>query len=92
MRRAGGGFVNWFIRLALENKKINIYEKGRFIRDLNYIDDVLCALLLVAADERSNGKFFNLGGPEALSIREIAGQILKITKLAYIKVSHTLRN
>ena len=36
------------------------------------MDDVVEALLLAASDQRANGKIFNLGSPEALSLEDSA--------------------
>jgi len=76
MRHSRQGFLNWFIRLALDNKKIKIYGDGLQIRDFNYIDDVVRAFLLAAGDARAAGESFNLGGFEPMSLIDITQMII----------------
>ncbi len=65
-------FLGIWIRLLLEGKPIKVFGDGKQRRDYNYVDDVTEALLLAASDERANGKIFNLGSPEALSLEDTA--------------------
>ena len=44
------GVVNWFIKLILDNKEVQLFGDGRQIRDLNYVDDVIEAMLLAATN------------------------------------------
>ena len=62
MKHHKQGIINWFIRQVIEEKEIKIFGKGTQIRDTNYIDDVVEAFLLAAADERTNGEVYNIGG------------------------------
>jgi UDP-glucose 4-epimerase len=66
-------FLGWWLRLALEGRPIEIYGDGSQVRDFNYVDDVAHAFLLAGASERANGQVYNLGSPEPLSLRELAG-------------------
>ncbi|HEX2913119.1 MAG TPA: NAD-dependent epimerase/dehydratase family protein [Chloroflexia bacterium] len=52
----------WLLRLVLDNKTAQIFGDGQQLRDLNYVDDVVDALLRAAALDEANGHFFNLGG------------------------------
>lgn len=70
------GFIGWFIRLAVDGQEIQIYGDGKQKRDLTYVDDVVQAFLLAAVREEANGQVFNLGGPEPVSLLQIA-EILK---------------
>jgi UDP-glucose 4-epimerase len=56
------GFLGYFIRQVLLNEPITIYGDGQQLRDFNYVDDVVDALLRVGASEEANGHFYNLGG------------------------------
>jgi UDP-glucose 4-epimerase len=62
MRHHKQGIINWFIRQLIEGQTIKLYGDGKQIRDINYVDDVVEALLLVACNEKANGEVFNLGG------------------------------
>jgi UDP-glucose 4-epimerase len=62
MRHHKQGIINWFIRQLIEEQTIKLYGDGKQVRDINYVDDVVEALLLVACNEKANGEVFNLGG------------------------------
>jgi dTDP-L-rhamnose 4-epimerase len=49
-----------------------VYEDGGQSRDLIYVEDVARANLLVAADERADGRVFNVGTGQAAEIGELA--------------------
>jgi UDP-glucose 4-epimerase len=55
-------FIGWWFHQLLTGKDIEIFGDGRQIRDLNYVDDVVNALLLCAAHPAARGKIYNLGG------------------------------
>lgn len=65
-------FLGIWIRLLLEGKKIQVFGDGKQLRDYNYVDDVVDAMLLVANSEKSNGAVYNLGASEIKSLEETA--------------------
>ena len=65
------GFLGTFIRKALTGETVCIFGDGSQIRDLNYVDDVVDAILLAGATESINGKVFNLGHPEPVNLKQI---------------------
>lgn len=73
------GFIGWFIRLAAEGREIEIYGDGEQKRDLNFVDDVCEALLLAGAREEANGRIYNLGHFEVVSLRDLAEMIITIS-------------
>jgi UDP-glucose 4-epimerase len=77
MKHHRQGIINWFVRLAMEGKPITIYGDGGQVRDTNYVDDVVWALMLAALRDETNGEVFNLGG-EPASILELAELISDI--------------
>lgn len=77
MKHPRQGVVNWFIRQIMDGQKIKLYGEGAQIRDLNYVDDVVDALLLVMGHEDTNGEVYNIGG-EAISLKETVEQMIKI--------------
>jgi nucleoside-diphosphate-sugar epimerase len=62
------GFVGIFIRQALQGEKIKVFGDGRQIRDFNYIDDVIDAILLAVSTEECYGNFYNLGSVRKYSL------------------------
>ncbi len=73
------GFIGWFVRHALTGGVIELYGEGKQRRDLNYVDDVVEALLLAGGSEKSDGEIFNLGGSEPVSLFDIADELIRLT-------------
>lgn len=73
------GFIPWFIRQAMDGETIELFGDGRQRRDLNYVDDVVDALLLAGLSEEAEGEIFNLGNPQNVSLAEIADLLIEIT-------------
>lgn len=62
------GFIAVFIRQIIQGEKIRIFGDGLQIRDMNYVDDVVNALLLAGATPACYGQIFNLGGSEPINL------------------------
>ena len=86
MKHSKQGFLNWFIRLAMDNQDITIYEPGSQKRDFNYVDDVVEAMLLAITTDKSNGEAFNLGSGEPISVEDIAQKVVEIVGSGRIKL------
>lgn len=69
-------FLGIWIKLLLEKKSIEVWG-GRQLRDFTYIDDAVDAFLLAATKEEANGKVFNLGGCEVISLNDLADMLVK---------------
>jgi nucleoside-diphosphate-sugar epimerase len=54
-------FLGIWIRRILEGKPIQIFGDGLQIRDYNYVEDVVAALIAAASTEEAFGKILNLG-------------------------------
>jgi len=67
-------FVGIWVRLLLEGKSFEIWG-GDQLRDFNYVEDVVDAFLMAAADPQSDGSVFNLGSDEVVSLKEL-GELL----------------
>jgi UDP-glucose 4-epimerase len=81
------GFIGWFIRLALENKTIQIFGDGSQLRDFVYVDDAADAFLRAGASDRCNGEVFNVGGDRPISHRDLSALLLKVAgsgSVAYV--------
>lgn len=77
MKHSKQGFIGWFVRQAMDDSTIKIYGDGKHLRDLNYVDDVVSALLMTAVDNKANGEVFNLGG-SSTSVIELVRMIIKV--------------
>ncbi len=72
------GFIAWFIRLAIEDREVEIYGDGSQLRDFVYVDDVVDAFLRAGASEACNGEVFNVGGREPMSLRDLVTLLLEV--------------
>jgi UDP-glucose 4-epimerase len=70
-------FLGIWVKLLLEGKPFEIWE-GHHLRDFNYVDDVVEAFILAAEQERSNGKIYNLGGNETISLTDLGKLLIEI--------------
>jgi UDP-glucose 4-epimerase len=72
------GFINWFVRLAVEGGRFRLYGDGSQLRDMVYVDDLIQAMLLAAVTPIAAGKILNHGSGSPASLREIATHLCEI--------------
>lgn len=65
-------FLGIWVRLLLEGKPIKVFGDGKQLRDFNYVDDCVEALLLAGASDAANGKVYNLGSTEVVGLKDLA--------------------
>lgn len=65
-------FLGIWLRRLLEGQPLLVYGDGMQIRDFNYVDDVVDAMLLVATREEAYGQVFNLGADDPMSLKDVA--------------------
>ena len=71
-------FLGIWIRNVLEGKPVLVFGDGAQLRDFNYVDDVVDAMLLAARDDKANGEVFNLGSSEVISLKDLASTLVEI--------------
>jgi UDP-glucuronate decarboxylase len=77
-----GRVVSNFIVQALRGEPITIYGEGQQTRSFCYVDDLIDGLIkLMNSSEEVTGPV-NLGNPREFSIRELADQVIALTKSA----------
>jgi UDP-glucose 4-epimerase len=74
------GVVNWFVRLAIDNKTIQVFGDGQLKRDFLYIDECVDALLMSAASEMAYGQVFNVGVDKPVNFVELVKLIIGISE------------
>ncbi|HEX7138353.1 MAG TPA: NAD-dependent epimerase/dehydratase family protein, partial [Vicinamibacterales bacterium] len=72
------GFIGWFIRLAIEDKPIQIYGDGSQLRDFVFVDDAADAFLRAGATDACNGEVFNVGGDQPISHRDLSKLLVDV--------------
>lgn len=71
-------FLGIWIKQLLDKEKITVYGSGEQLRDFNYVDDVVNALLLCAESEKTNGEIYNLGCEDPLTLETLAQLMIDI--------------
>ena len=71
------GFLSTFFRRAVLGRDIDVFGDGAQLRDPIYVDDAVDAFLAVGQAEALPSLTYNVGGPEALRLSEIAQMIVK---------------
>ena len=71
-------FLGIWVRLLIEGKPIKVFGDGLQLRDFNYVDDCVDALLLAGASEAANGKVFNLGSTEVVGLKALAEMMVDL--------------
>lgn len=68
-------FLGIWVRNLVEGKPVLVFGDGAQLRDFNYVDDVVEAMLLAAMSDKANGEIFNLGSQEVINLKDLAAQM-----------------
>ena len=80
IRDARQTFIGWWFRQLLEDRTLTIFGDGLQVRDFNYIDDVVEALLMVAANEVADGQIYNLGSDDPINLLNLARLLIEVNQ------------
>ena len=78
VRDARQTFLGIWLRNAIQGKPISVYGDGSQLRDFNYVDDAVDALLAAAAGPQAEGEVFNLGSEEVISLKALAEKLIAL--------------
>lgn len=73
-------FLGLWIRQIIEGEEIKVFGDGKQLRDLNFVDDVVDALLISAVSKEAYGQIFNLGCDEPINLKDLARLLIRINK------------
>lgn len=71
-------FLGIWVRQVLDGKPVKVFGDGMQLRDFNYVDDCVDALLRAGESEVSDGKVYNLGSSEVVSLKELAERMVDL--------------
>lgn len=71
-------FLGVWIRNIIDGKPLLVFGDGLQIRDFNYVEDVVQALLQCAVSEEANGEIFNLGADDPINLKDTAALLVQI--------------
>ena len=75
-------FLGIWIKNVIEGNKILVFGDGKQIRDFNYVDDVVDAIILSAQSNDANGLIFNLGADDPINLEDTAKLMIEISNQA----------
>lgn len=79
-------FLGIWIRLLIEGSPIQVFGDGLQLRDFNYVEDVVDAMLLAGLSDEANGKVYNLGSSEVVSLNDLAELMIQIHGSGTVKI------
>lgn len=73
-------FLGIWIKRIIEGQPLLVFGDGKQIRDFNYVDDVVDAMLTCAFSEDANGEIFNLGADDPINLKDTAQMMVDVAK------------
>jgi len=73
-------FLGIWIKQLLSGEEMKVFGDGKQLRDFNYVEDVVDALLISAVSEKAYGQIFNLGCNDPVNLTDLAKLLIKINK------------
>lgn len=65
-------FLGIWVRRLLEGQAIQVFGDGLQLRDFNYVDDCVDAMLIAGSSDQANGRIYNLGSEEVINLHDLA--------------------
>lgn len=79
VRDARQTFVGLWIRQIIQGETLKVFGDGTQLRDLNYVDDVVSAMLQAASAQAADGEIYNLG-TEPINLMELARLFIEVNR------------
>jgi UDP-glucose 4-epimerase len=70
-------FLGIWVKKLILGEPFEVWE-GAQLRDFTYVDDAVEAFMISAESEATNGRVFNLGGLETISLHDLAKLLIKV--------------
>lgn len=78
VRDARQTFLGIWLRQLIEGNPVKVYGDGTQVRDFNYVDDVVEAMLAAAVTPSAYGDVYNLGSAERVSLKDLAAELVSL--------------
>lgn len=79
MRADDGRVVSTFIAQALKGERLTVNGNGTQTRSFMYIDDLIEGMIRTMSSDSSGNSPVNIGNPDEISIRNLAGTVQRLT-------------
>ena len=73
-------FLGIWIKRIIEGLPLLVFGDGKQVRDFNYVDDVVGAMLVCALSEDANGEIFNLGADDPINLKDTAKLMIDVAQ------------
>jgi UDP-glucose 4-epimerase len=73
------GFLSTYLRRVLLKQQLEIFGNGKQLRDPVHVDDAVDAFLLAGLVRNPASRTYNVGGPESLSLAQIAATASRLS-------------
>jgi UDP-glucose 4-epimerase len=71
-------FLGIWIKQLIEGQPIKVFGDGLQLRDFNYVDDCVDAMLLSGMKDEAVSKIYNLGSKEVINLKDLAAKMIDI--------------
>jgi len=85
MKHSKYSMLNWFIRLAMEDKLLTVFGDGCQVRDYVYVDDLAEAFISASSHEACVGEVFNVGSGRGVSFKTMAETVVREVGLGRVQ-------
>ena len=70
-------FIGWWFHEIIEGEELSVFGDGQQVRDINYVDDVIEALLLCSMNPAAEGEIYNLGN-DPVTLLDLARLMIEV--------------
>lgn len=77
------GFIGVFLKRCLTGQEIAIFGDGKQVRDFNYVDDVVDALVVSLLHEECFGQVFNLGSQDRFNLLDFVETLARVAPVEH---------
>jgi UDP-glucose 4-epimerase len=74
-----GMVIPRFVKQALNNEPITVYEDGKMVRSFTYVGDAVQAMIGLMDHPETAGQVYNVGNPSEITIEDLARLVIKLT-------------
>jgi UDP-glucose 4-epimerase len=71
-------FLGIWIKQLIDGQPIKVFGDGLQLRDFNFVDDCVEAMLLSGLKDEAIGKIYNLGSEEVINLKDLAARLISI--------------
>jgi UDP-glucose 4-epimerase len=79
------GFIGWFIRLAIEDREMQVFGDGSQMRDFVFVDDAADAFLRAGVCSGCDGEVYNVGGLEPIAHKDLVTLLVDVAGTGRVK-------